>query len=282
MLTSEFDDSPRKRKEFFVIHYLRDLMHSKIANDIGGAALNIISTIALMEDEIRWERGVRIHDCDLRERTGLKRKAFEQGRNRAVEAGYLVYRNMGLRKKGWYRVTSPANFGAPSCVPESTKRSNQGAQEGAPHVPSPTPSSNPHVENKHVGKKKLMWKSLTDETVGEVVRGMNAAAFLDHDREGVKAFAWKDSEVCQRQRAALWHAAWRKAKADGGSSAAMLKAALKKGKAEYGNAADDEFAAALLKPPAPAIQIASPFQQADAPEPPQRYQADIINELRSM
>lgn len=100
-----------QRDSFFSHRFVRLLMKSCAALDMGPTACLLLCYIAHTEDAAKYRGAVRFWNQQLMTVMGFKSpKQLIDARNKAVEAGWLVYERSGNREVGQYWVTVPDQF----------------------------------------------------------------------------------------------------------------------------------------------------------------------------
>ena len=100
-----------QRDAFFSHRFVRLLMKSCAALDIGSASCLLLCYIAHTEDAAKYRGAVRFWNQQLMTVMGFKSpKQLIDARTKAVEAGWLVYERSGNREVGQYWVTIPDQF----------------------------------------------------------------------------------------------------------------------------------------------------------------------------
>lgn len=100
-----------ERTRFFAHRFVRVLHKSCAAQDIGPAACYLCCIIAHTEDAGRYAGPARFWRAQLMETLGFKSpKQLCIARQKAIDAGWLVYFQAGTRAVGEYFVTIPERF----------------------------------------------------------------------------------------------------------------------------------------------------------------------------
>lgn len=100
-----------QRDSFFSHRFVRLLMKSCAALDMGPTACLLLCYIAHTEDAAKYRGAVRFWNQQLMTVMGFKSpKQLIDARAKAVEAGWLVYERSGNREVGQYWVTVPDHF----------------------------------------------------------------------------------------------------------------------------------------------------------------------------
>jgi hypothetical protein len=100
-----------QRDMFFSHRFVRLLMKSCAALDMGPAACLLLCYIVHTEDAAKYRGAVRFWNQQLMTVMGFKSpKQLIDARTKAVEAGWLVYERSGNREVGQYWVTIPDDF----------------------------------------------------------------------------------------------------------------------------------------------------------------------------
>lgn len=106
------------REKFFAHRYVRVLHKSCAAQDIGPAACYLCCIIAHTEDAARYAGPARFWNSQLSETMGFRSpQQLVRERQRAVDAGWLVYERDGTRAVGKYFVKIPERFSKLSDAP---------------------------------------------------------------------------------------------------------------------------------------------------------------------
>lgn len=99
------------RPPFFAHKFVRLLMKSCAAMDIGQSACLLICYIVHTEDAVRYSGPVRFWNEQLMTVMGFKSpKQLNEARSRAEGSGWLVYERSGNRQVGRYWVTIPDGY----------------------------------------------------------------------------------------------------------------------------------------------------------------------------
>lgn len=100
-----------QRDAFFSHRFVRLLMKSCAALDIGPASCLLLCYIAHTEDAAKYRGAVRFWNQQLMTVMGFKSpKQLVDARTKAVESGWLMYERSGNREVGQYWVTIPDDF----------------------------------------------------------------------------------------------------------------------------------------------------------------------------
>lgn len=101
-------DYPAGRTKFYANQVIRLLGKTCAANDIGLAAVWLVTQIVMTEDAAKYRRAVTFYDGQLMQIVGVNsQKTLALARNKAVEAGWLAYEPGFKGKAGQYFVTIP-------------------------------------------------------------------------------------------------------------------------------------------------------------------------------
>lgn len=113
-------ECPKDRKKCgFAIRYLRWLSESGAVNDIGPDAFALVVAVVLTEDALHYSRPPSFYNHQLLQRCGIGSiPALIRARQRAVEAGILVYLPGAKRRPGIYFAFGFPNESLPN--PEGT------------------------------------------------------------------------------------------------------------------------------------------------------------------
>lgn len=127
----------------YAIRYLRWLCESGAAAEVGPDAVAVLLAVVTLEDAVHYGRAPNIFNDQLLARTGIGSKpALIRARNRAVDAGLLVYRPGAKRRPGVYYTTG---FGNDS-IPKADRIRTESVPIRSPSKPLPntyTPTPNP-------------------------------------------------------------------------------------------------------------------------------------------
>lgn len=157
-----------QRDPYFAHRFVRMLQKSCAAMEIGQPACLLLCYIAHTEDAVRYRGPVKFWNEQLMTTMGFKSpKQLNDCRQKAVNAGWLVYERPGHRQVGKYWVTIPPEFeGVDDSVIEpihseygtntgtKTERIGDGSrnesvtESGKPSIPIPEP-----IPKKTQGKK---------------------------------------------------------------------------------------------------------------------------------
>lgn len=129
-----------KRDKFFSHRFVRILHKSCASLDMGHAATLLCVFIAHTEDAARYSGPVRFWNSQLDETMGFRsRKQLNDARQKAVDAGWLVYEREHDRSVGRYFVTIPERFADLSDAPmesASVPNSEQETEQETESVPN--------------------------------------------------------------------------------------------------------------------------------------------------
>jgi hypothetical protein len=107
-----------RREPFFAHRFVRVLHKSCAAQDIGPVACYLLCVIAHTEDAARYVGPARFWNSQLSETMGFRSpQQLARERERAIQAGWLVYHRAGTRSVGEYFVTIPSRFSGLSDAP---------------------------------------------------------------------------------------------------------------------------------------------------------------------
>lgn len=159
-----------EREPFFAFKFLRLVMATHAAKEIGCDGCWLLTILALAEDALHYSGPTRFWNDELISALGFQsRKQLIATRDKVIAAGWLQYGRKGTRSVGLYAVqipeqyaTVPARFPLVECtagetnpptvvsrtvheqVQESDKSGyKNGAQRGTPSIPPPVPNPNP-------------------------------------------------------------------------------------------------------------------------------------------
>ena len=104
-------DSYPKREPFYAHRFVRLITKTAAAQHIGPEACWLLSIIAHQEDAIHYRHPIRYWNEQLGALCGFgSRKRLVSARRRAVDAGWLVYREGGKGRPGVYWVEIPPEY----------------------------------------------------------------------------------------------------------------------------------------------------------------------------
>lgn len=159
-----------EREPFYAHKFVRVLCKSCAAMDIGQGACLLLCFIAHTEDASRYSGPVRFWNEQLMTTMGWKSpKQLNEARQRAIDAGWLVYQREGHRQVGRYWVTIPEamqditdapiepihsesgmnNGTNKERIPERISdglRNEKVTESGKPSIPIPNPIYSPGAE----------------------------------------------------------------------------------------------------------------------------------------
>lgn len=152
------------RKGFYAHKVLRLAIKSAVAQRLGTDVFALLCVIALQEDVVRYHRPVSFWNDQLLPLVGFaKRDRLAKARKKAIDAGWLLYREGGRHVPGEYRVTIPVELrGIFDCAVDEGSTPGNGGREGlqegletggkrvsnrgstgATFIPVPAPAPNP-------------------------------------------------------------------------------------------------------------------------------------------
>lgn len=127
----------------FAADYLRWVMESGAAKEIGPEALAVLTAVVMREDDTRYQRPVNFFNEQLADRCGITSvHSLIRARSRAIEAGLLHYEPSAKRRPGRYFV---CGFYA-QCAGKAEGKRKESARNPQPSSPKPLPSPKPIPE----------------------------------------------------------------------------------------------------------------------------------------
>lgn len=124
------------REQFFAHRFVRLLLKSCAALDIGQPACLLTVFIAHQEDSARYRGPVRFWNQQLMNCMGFKSpKQLVEARQKAIDAGWLHYERAGNREVGQYFVTIPESV---LCLDDTPIEENHSVIRSAIHSESGT------------------------------------------------------------------------------------------------------------------------------------------------
>ncbi len=166
---------PTDRKSCgYSIRYIRWLMHSGTASEIGPDAFALLVAVVMTEDEIHYQRPPNFYNEQLANRCGIStnsKHALIRARQIAIDAGLLWYEPGAKRRPGRYFVIG---FSA-----DSTPKVNRMCTESEPNVNPSIPIPLPIPKEKRPRFEK---PSLNDVKAycQERRNRVNPEQFIDH------------------------------------------------------------------------------------------------------
>lgn len=125
------DSAYPRRGSHFAHRFVRVLQKSCAASEIGHAACLLVTYVAHTEDAIRYSAPVKFWNEQLMSTLGFSSpKQLNNARQKAIDAGWLVYQREGNRHVGKYWVTIPDEFAELSDRPIEPIHSPTGTNGG--------------------------------------------------------------------------------------------------------------------------------------------------------
>lgn len=120
------------RKGYYGHRVVRLAMKSAVAQRLGTDVFALICAIVMTEDAVRFERPVSFWNDQLLTMLGFaKRDRLAKARKKAIDAGWLLYREGGRHVPGEYRVTIPVELrGIFDCAVDEGSTPGNGWREG--------------------------------------------------------------------------------------------------------------------------------------------------------
>lgn len=140
----ERQDSPA-----FAIQYAKWLFVSGAAAEVGPDATALLMAVVTLEDEFRYQRAPNFFNAQLMARCGIASEhALNRARQRAIDAGLLVYIPAKKRSPGRYFVDGFPEFSLRKTQgkrgeSEEKVRGKRGESEEKARPSNPSPSPNP-------------------------------------------------------------------------------------------------------------------------------------------
>lgn len=141
------------RPPYFAMRVLRLATKTALAQHCGTDVLALLCVVAVTEDARRYRGPVAFFNAQLLQLLGFRKwERLNRARRAAVEAGWLLYQNLGSRRAGLYRSNIPTEFEslADSPVDEESPLGSYPAKGDDRNSSSPPSSSGSSPENGYV------------------------------------------------------------------------------------------------------------------------------------
>lgn len=119
------------RPKVFAMKFIRQLIKTCAATDVGQLGFSLLSTIVATEDASGYSRPVTFYDSQLMMILNVEnQKQLASARNKAVAAGWLQYQHGSKRVPGKYFVTIPAHVNTDDDAPSDEGCDDIGNESG--------------------------------------------------------------------------------------------------------------------------------------------------------
>ena len=119
------------RPKVFAMKFIRQLIKTCAATDVGQLGFSLLSTIVATEDASGYSRPVTFYDSQLMMILNVEnQKQLAAARNKSVAAGWLQYKHGSKRVPGKYFVTIPAHVNTDDDAPSDEGVDEIGNESG--------------------------------------------------------------------------------------------------------------------------------------------------------